>query len=243
MSEEPTCIKLIKIPNRKMVNNMYTYDYYDDYLMHYGVKGMKWGVRSKAAIGAVAGSKLGRVIIKTSGLNPSQKKIALQEQEQIAERNRATKEAAKAAKEAKKAERNTPEAKAARRKTALKVGAAAAGTVLAAYGAYKASEVIKEKAYKINSERAQDAVSNYMKKYNKIIDWKNLKTASDKVENAVKSDRLNYKLTKDALDYVDRHSSTTTEALKTVLGKNREFTTAELLNMGISVAGYEGLYR
>ena len=26
---------------------MYNYDYYDDYLMHYGVKGMKWGHRKK----------------------------------------------------------------------------------------------------------------------------------------------------------------------------------------------------
>lgn len=56
-------------------------------------------------------------------------------------------------------ENRTPEEIAARRKKAIKVGAAVAGTALAAYGAYKVSKIIANK----NVNRGESAVKNVMR--------------------------------------------------------------------------------
>lgn len=61
----------------------------------------------------------------------------------------------------KRAERNTPEAKAARRKKALKVGAAVAGTVLATYGAYKAHNYIKTKNVQLSAKKGAELAAKY----------------------------------------------------------------------------------
>lgn len=64
----------------------------------------------------------------------------------------------------KKAAANTPEAKAARKekmKKAAKVGAAVAGTALAAYGAYKVSKAIKDKNVQIMERKGREAANKY----------------------------------------------------------------------------------
>lgn len=133
-------------------------------LYHHGVKGMKWGVRRKAALRSVAGSKLGKAIIKTSGLNSAQKKQALREHEQLAKEKQA-------AKQAKKEAANTPEAKAARKakmKKAAIIGASVAGTALAAYGAYKAHNFIREKNQEIHVNEGKVKCDRMLEKLDRM---------------------------------------------------------------------------
>ena len=56
-----------------------------------------------------------------------------------------------------KAQEMTPEKIAARRKKALKIGAAVAGTALAAYGAYKLNDYVKTKNCQIAAERGRES--------------------------------------------------------------------------------------
>ena len=111
-----------------------------DELYHYGVKGMKWGVRRR--INQVQVAKTARRSSQTSvAVNSSRDSYA---------------QAKQAYKQAKKAERNSPEAKAervAKAKRAAKVGAVVAGTALAAYGAYKVNEYVKSKNGQIAAAR------------------------------------------------------------------------------------------
>lgn len=65
----------------------------------------------------------------------------------------------------KRAERNTPEAKAARKEKAIKaakVGAAVAGTALAAYGAYKIHEYVRNENTKIRVAQGEKKVDQMM---------------------------------------------------------------------------------
>ena len=121
-------------------------------LYHFGVKGMKWGVRRKRSNlggnGSFRTRRLQRAVnannrdvksLKSAGYNKEAAAVKA-----VGDKNRA-----KLAKsQARDAARNTPEAKAARKeklKKAAKVGAAVAGTALAAYGAYKVSKAISNK--------------------------------------------------------------------------------------------------
>lgn len=74
-----------------------------DYLIHYGVKGMKWGVRRKSQSKGSTKSPKDRVTDKWNSLSP-------------------------------------------RTKTAIKVGAAAAGVALAAYGGHRYRKFVNDKA-------------------------------------------------------------------------------------------------
>ena len=173
-----------------------------------------------------------------------------------AEANRRWDEAAKKAqqankdeaayKRAKKQYKQTDEYKAKRAK-AVKAGAVVAGTALAAYGAYKLSKVAKNKAYNINMERGRKAADDYMKQWGeeraKYIN-EVLKNAKGNVGDISYANRLKYetskaaKATRDAIDketvdYARRNSEKIIPALKTLTGKNLEFSPAELRKMKV----------
>ena len=139
----------------------------------------------------------------------------------------------------KKAAANTPEA-IAKRKKALKVGAAVAGTALAAYGAYKASEAIKDKAFKTAYERGTKATSEYMKKYNSSIFSEAISSGSEMTKDRAmrKSAQLATNLDIDNRRYAKNASKNTVAAIKTLAGKNKGATAAELLSKGYMPEGY-----
>lgn len=164
------------------------YDDGYDYLMHYGVKGMKWGHRKRyydssgnlnargikkyARAGYAQDSynsnktKLGKAYDKVTGAHKIGGDIKYNTSSQKA--NKARAEQYVADQKAKKEAANTPEAKAARRKKALKVGAAVAGTALAAYGTYKAVQFVKNKNVSIQRDRGEAAAKKFLDD-NKII--------------------------------------------------------------------------
>lgn len=80
----------------------------------------------------------------------------------------------------KRAERNTPEAKAARKEKAIKaakVGAAVAGTALAAYGAYKVHEYVRNENTKIRTKQGENAAH---KLFDDMMDER--RTLRDRIE-------------------------------------------------------------
>lgn len=128
-----------------------------DELCHYGVPGMKWGVRKRRD--AVSIARAGRRSTQAYA-NMTSSKAAYQEARKGYRAGTLTRQARNQAaatyKEAKKAERNTAEAKAhraAKAKRAAKIGAAVAATALAAYGAYKLNKFVKTKNSQIAAER------------------------------------------------------------------------------------------
>lgn len=172
-------------------------DYYNnDYLMHYGVKGMKWGKRKakyeytyaygqkpKNAYQKVArslgGTKLAKGAINISGMSDAQKKNALKEQALLADEKAYNKAAKKAHKTGgqmtydvatgKYDVKLTPEQqKAARRKTAIKVGVAVAGTALAAYGAVKVHNFVREKNQEIRVNEGKAKCDRMLKKLDRM---------------------------------------------------------------------------
>ena len=127
-------------------------------LYHFGVKGMKWGVRrNRSNLGGNGSFRTRRLQRAVNANNRDVKslKSAGYNKEAAAVKAVGDKNRAKLAKsQARDAARNTPEAQARKEKLkkAAKVGAAVAGTALAAYGAYKASKYLKEKAGKLSYE-------------------------------------------------------------------------------------------
>lgn len=156
------------------------YEMYEDnnYLAHYGVKGMKWGVRR--AKDPVLGEKKAAYKQAKKDYNKSYSEAykyssrhpvgQWASKKKSAEAGRRWEDAIDKAgklntakseyKQAKKDARNTPEAKAARKK-ALKVGAAVAGTALAAYGAYKLNKYVNSTHGKIQAKRGYEAAERF----------------------------------------------------------------------------------
>ena len=143
-------------------------------LYHFGVKGMKWGVRrNRSSFVSTSGPKRlpGTYASDGNGWTAKAKRLpgAIVKKDGY-DKSRTPKGVASLAsktsgKSKQKAAANTPEAQAARKeklKKAAKVGAVVAGTALAAYGAYKVNKFL-------NSE-VQKKYAAETKRYLKIAD-------------------------------------------------------------------------
>lgn len=187
------------------------YNYPDEYLMHYGVKGMKWGHRKRQAF-SVSATKH-RIAAKTYDINSKNNRNRALASSNAAARNQALKKAekAQASANAKKEARNTPEAIAARKakmKKAAIVGAAVAGTALAAYGAYKASKYLKSEAGKRSYESGkQYAKEHFFDKADRALNTGNTRAFTSYIESGRETLENTDKRTK-------KVSSSTIEAIK-----------------------------
>lgn len=154
----------------------------DNELYHFGVKGMKWGVRrNRSNLGGNGSFRTRRLQRAVNANNRDVKslKSAGYNKEAAAVKAVGDKNRAKLAKsQARDAARNTPEAQARREKIkkAAIIGTAVVGTTLAAYGAYKASKYLKEKAGKLSYESgkkyANEHFFNKMKDSTVSYDWR-----------------------------------------------------------------------
>lgn len=157
----------------------YNYNYSDDYLMHYGVKGMKWGVRK---VRGHAGP--GRYITRKRQLAGDKRDLKTLEkgghlsvgltkkrQATLDARDKAALEKRIAKNEKVLAEQESTKEKKGlsdKQKKALKVGVAVAGTALAAYGAMKAHDFIREKNRDIRIKEASDKCDRMLKKLDRM---------------------------------------------------------------------------
>lgn len=127
------------------------------------------------------------------------------------------------------------EARRAKAKRAAKVGAALVGTALAVYGAKKASDVLKDKAYQKALERGRKATEDLIHRkintdfaaavYSK--DLRKIRELDDQIS------ALNKYLAKSDIRYAERASRNTVAAVKELMGKNYELPLATLKKMGI----------
>lgn len=160
-----------------------------DELYHYGVKGMRWGHRKASYqntavrtgnsalrqqyLDAKANKKAaGKAYTKAynkaynrsmAALSPFKKHRQANDERwnDAVQKAKDMNAADKAYKDAKKAYKQTDEYKAKRAK-AIKVGAAVAGTALAAYGAYKVSNILKDKATAKAYKAGEDAAKRWL---------------------------------------------------------------------------------
>lgn len=244
---------------------MWTYNHTDE-LYHHGIKGMKWGRRrwqtkdgsltpagrqrysdvdAKRAAMKTAKKEYNKSFNKAynrsiAAYSPIKKHREANDARWVDAANKAKvyDKAKKEYKEAKKQEKanRTPEEKAARRKKALKVGAAVVGTALAAYGAKKLSDAAKDKAFKVAWDRGNKATDKFMMKWNAENVYPALRGDKQNLTKILDmSENLNTHLGNKDIDYAKRHSKNTVAAVKTLMGKNYELTLSELLNSGIDV--------
>ena len=194
-------------------------------LYHYGVKGMRWGHRKKYYNSDGSLNKLGQArqnyktanraygraynkaynysAMRPIGQHLGKGKVksdklwddAYDKLHDADKAKKSYKDAKKEYKEQKKAERNTPEAKAARKKAMIKAGVAIAGTALAAYGTYKVAKYMQDKRNQAAMNKAQSYINdNFMqnKGVTKYID----STGSKRIEMDFYSPRAGLVTTK-----------------------------------------------
>lgn len=136
---------------------------------------------------------------------------------------------------------DSPEAQAAAKearrrkvKRAAMIGAAVVGTALAAYGAKKASDLLKDKAFKSAHERGKKEIEKYMDKEF----FKNVRRVYNDKDALVKAlDAHEFKYRRLAMEnnqYAKRASKNTVSAVRELLGKNREIPLAQLKRMGVT---------
>lgn len=127
------------------------------------------------------------------------------------------------------------QARRAKAKRAAMIGTAIVAAGLAAYGAKKASDVLKDKAYKKALERGRKATADLIKSkvntdfaqavYSK--DHRKIREVDDQIS------ALTRYLTKSDIAYAERASRSTVAAVKELMGKNYEIPLATLKKMGI----------
>ena len=181
----------------------------DNELMHYGVPGMKWGKR-KVRPNALqrlgyrqANSGFGKIGV-AAGRKISINKSRKQENTPGTNKNQ------------KEQTNMTAEQKAARRKKAIKVGAAVVGTALAAYGTYKVSNYLKSQA----GQKATRAGMEHLKR--NINTGKFIKglPQSKTMNSKDWGKKVNRDMIRDA-ETANRVSNSTKEAIK-YLRENRQ---------------------
>ena len=162
-------------------------------LYHFGVKGMKWGVRrNRSSFVSTSGPKRlpGTYASDGNGWTAKAKRLpgAIVKKDGY-DKSRTPKGVAsltsqKSGKSKQKVTANTPEAKAARKeklKKAAKVGAAVAGTALAAYGVYKVSKAISNKK---QMQAAEAAVKKSLADKNTLMNTVNSAKKNPNFSNA-----------------------------------------------------------
>ena len=136
---------------------------------------------------------------------------------------------------------DSPEAQAAAKearrkkaKRAVAIGAAVVGTALAVYGAKKASDALKDKAFKKAHDRGKRQIEKFMDEqfFKNVTPKYNDKDALVKALDAHESEfrRLSLENTR----YANRASANTISAVKELLGKNYELPLAQLKRMGLA---------
>ena len=162
-------------------------------LYHFGVKGMKWGVRrNRSSFVSTSGPKRlpGTYASDGNGWTAKAKRLpgAIVKKDGY-DKSRTPKGVASLAsktsgKSKQKTAANTPEAQAARKeklKKAAKVGAAVAGTALAAYGVYKVSKAISNKK---QMQAAEAAVKKSLADKNTLMNTVNAAKKNPNFSNA-----------------------------------------------------------
>ena len=162
-------------------------------LYHFGVKGMKWGVRrNRSSFVSTSGPKRlpGTYASDGNGWTAKAKRLpgAIVKKDGYDKRRTpkgvASLTSQKSGKSKQKATANTPEAQAARKeklKKAAKVGAAVAGTALAAYGVYKVSKAISNKK---QMQAAEAAVKKSLADKNALMNTVNAAKKNPNFSNA-----------------------------------------------------------
>ena len=162
-------------------------------LYHFGVKGMKWGVRrNRSSFVSTSGPKRlpGTYASDGNGWTAKAKRLpgAIVKKDGYDKRRTpkgvASLTSQKSGKSKQKVTANTPEAKAARKeklKKAAKVGAAVAGTALAAYGVYKVSKAISNKK---QMQAAEAAVKKSLADKNTLMNTVNAAKKNPNFSNA-----------------------------------------------------------
>ena len=207
---------------------MYEYNMtYPNELYHYGVKGMKWGKRKtrRWAEAKHQPSSFKSSVLAGAYAATGNKRIA-KALDKSNDRDAERWERAKATDPKNYAKQPMST------KKKVAIGAAAVvGTALAAYGAHKVSGILKEKAFRQAYEKGEKTAIDYLSRYNRIKVY----PGNDRqLANAIsKSNQLNREFSQQNLRYANRASKNTLAAIKTLSGKNRELTPAELRRMGI----------
>lgn len=151
---------------------MWRYERYQDVLCHYGIKGMKWGVRrfrnmdgTLTPAGKKRYAEIDAELKELHGYRKNPNKAG-SSRFSTAIRNRQIRSLEK-----EKARMENPTAaKAERRKKAIKVGAIAVGSLAAAYGTYKVAKYIQEKRDSGAMKKAKDYLDqNLYEKYSESI--------------------------------------------------------------------------
>lgn len=157
---------------------------YSDELYHYGVPGMRWGHRKREAkteyrrrLGASLDKydktieriekpyKRGQTLSKK---DQERERKALNTQVREADKAKADYKKAKADIKAEKKEYKQSAEYKAKRAKAIKVGAAVAGTALAAYGAYKLNDFVREKNQIIRFNEGKAKCDRMIKKLDRM---------------------------------------------------------------------------